>query len=85
MGEEGREEGGKKIRQIFQCSVMFIPVLSSYLIAGKPWWLSGKESACSAVETGDVGDAGWIPELERSPGEGNCNQLQYSCLGSGIP
>ena len=23
---------------------------------------------------------GWIPELGRSPGEGNGNPLQYSCL-----
>ena len=67
-----RRKGGRREKnktKIFQCSVMFIPVLSSYLIAGKPWWLSGKESACNAEETGDVGDAGWIPELERSPGE----------------
>ena len=34
----------------------------------------GKESACSA------GDQGPIPGLGRSPGEGNGNPLQYSCL-----
>ena len=34
----------------------------------------GKESACSA------GDLGSIPGLERSPGEGNGNPLQYPCL-----
>ena len=33
-----------------------------------------KESACSA------GDPGSIPGLGRSPGEGNGNPLQYSCL-----
>ena len=33
-----------------------------------------KASACN------VGDQGWIPELGRSPGEGNGNPLQYSCL-----
>ena len=27
-----------------------------------------------------AGDVGSIPELERSPGEGNGNPLQYSCL-----
>ena len=27
-----------------------------------------------------AGDAGSIPGLERSPGEGNGNPLQYSCL-----
>ena len=40
-----------------------------------PWWLSAKESTCQA------GDMGSIPELGRSPGEGNGNPLQYSCLG----
>ena len=32
------------------------------------------ESAC------DAGDQGLIPGLERSPGEGSGNPLQYSCL-----
>ena len=40
------------------------------------WWLSGKESACNA------GDSGSIPELGRSPGAGNGNPLQFSCLGN---
>ena len=35
----------------------------------------GKESACN------VRDIGLIPGLERSPGGGHGNQLQYSCLG----
>ena len=34
----------------------------------------GKESSCSA------GDPDSIPGLGRSPGEGNGNPLQYSCL-----
>ena len=34
----------------------------------------GKESAYN------VGDLGLIPESGRSPGEGNGNPLQYSCL-----
>ena len=46
-------------------------------ILGLPQWLSGKESACSA---GDAGDMGSIPGLERSPGVRNGNPLQYSCL-----
>ena len=37
---------------------------------GLPWWLSGKESACSA---GDAGDMGSIPGLGRYPGGGNGN------------
>ena len=39
----------------------------------EPWWLRGKESACSA------GDLGSIPGSGRSPGEGHGNPLQYSC------
>ena len=33
-----------------------------------------------SVNAGDVRDAGSIPRLGRSPGEGNSNPLQYSCL-----
>ena len=29
---------------------------------------------------GDTGDMSWIPGLERSPGKGNGNPLQYSFL-----
>ena len=44
---------------------------------GHSLWLSGKESSCNA---GDTGDLRSIPGLGRSPGEGNHNPLQYSCL-----
>jgi len=30
--------------------------------------------------TADVGDTGTVPGLGRSPGEGNGDPLQYSCL-----
>ena len=30
----------------------------------------------------NAGDTGLITELERSPGEGYCNPLQYSCLAN---
>ena len=39
-----------------------------------PGGSDSKESACNA------GDSGSIPESGRSPGEGNGNPLQYSCL-----
>ena len=32
------------------------------------------------ANTGDIRDAGSIPGSGRSPGEGNGNPLQYSCL-----
>ena len=41
---------------------------------GFPCSLVGKESPCNA------GGLGLIPVLGRSPGEGNVNLLQYSCL-----
>ena len=41
---------------------------------GVPGDSDGKESACNA------GDVGSIPGSGRSPGEGNSNPLQYSCL-----
>ena len=39
-----------------------------------PGGSDGKASACNA------GDPGSIPGLGKSPGEGNGNPLQYSCL-----
>ena len=47
------------------------------ILTGLPWGLSGKESACSAEDTGDVGS---VPGPGRSPGGGHGNPLQYSCL-----
>ena len=41
---------------------------------GFPGGSEGKASACNA------GDPGSIPGSRRSPGEGNGNPLQYSCL-----
>ena len=45
-----------------------------YCSSGFPHSSVGKESACSA------GDLGLIPGSGRSPGGGNGNPLQYSCL-----
>ena len=44
------------------------------IIWGFPGGSEGKVSTCNA------GDPGLIPGLGRSPGEGNGNPLQYSCL-----
>ena len=43
-----------------------------YCDLGLPSWLSGKESACQSRSHGSG----------RSPGGGNGNPLQYSCLGN---
>ena len=40
-------------------------------------WFSCKESACNAEDTGDMSS---IPGSGRSPGGGNGNPFQYSCL-----
>ena len=53
---------------VHKFSILFRAVL------GFPGGSDGKESVCSA------GDLGLIPGLGRSPGEGNGNPLQYSCL-----
>ena len=48
--------------------------ISCYIILGFPGGSDGKASARN------VGDPGSIPGLGRSPGEGNGNPLQHSCL-----
>ena len=48
-----------------------------YYSEGSPGVSCGKDCACYA------GDQGSIPGLGRSPGEGNGNPLQYSCLENG--
>ena len=44
---------------------------------GLPQRLRGKESACNARDTEDLD---LIPGSRKSPGGGNGNPLQYSCL-----
>ena len=44
---------------------------------GLPQWLSSEDSACNA---GAAGDMSLIPGFGRSPGRGQGNPLQYSCL-----
>ena len=48
--------------------------ISCYMSIGFPCGSDGKESACNA------GNLGSISGLGRSPGGGNGNPLQYSCL-----
>ena len=48
---------------------------------GPPWWLSSKESACNA---GDTGDTDSTPESGRFLGGGHGNPLQYSCQENSI-
>ena len=55
--------------------VFFVVVI---LLVDFPGGSDGKASAYNA------GDLGSIPGLGRSPGEGNGNPLQYSCLENSV-
>ena len=50
------------------------PHLPSFRLPG------GSEVKASEVSAWNAGDLGSIPGSGRSPGEGNGNPLQYSCL-----
>ena len=45
-------------------------------------FLGGRTVKNLPANAGDEGEAGSIPGLGRSPGEGNGNAVQYSCLGN---
>ena len=51
--------------------------LWQHLVPCSPSGSNGKDFACNA------GDTGFIPGLERFPGEGKGNPLQYYCLELG--
>ena len=53
-------------------------LLISYMPIWLPRWHSDEESTCHG------GDSGSITGSGRSPGEGNGNPLQYSCLESSV-
>ena len=61
---------------IIKNSGIFIADPVSLNLLGFPGGTNSKESAYNE------GDPGLIPELGRSPGEGNDYSLQYSCLGN---
>ena len=58
----------------FEASKDRLTLLLGAKAVGFPSGSEVKVSSCNA------GDAGLIPGLGRSPGEGNSNPLQYSCL-----
>ena len=53
---------------------MHVKLFMSIFKKGFPGGSESKVSACSA------GDLGLLPESGRSPGDGNGNPFQYSCL-----
>ena len=60
----------ENIQILLEKNWFFIWVYTLQILGGS----DSKESPCN------VGNLGWIPGLGRSPGEGNGNPLQYSCL-----
>ena len=61
----------------FGCSIVCCCYFKTFNFVLGSRSLSGKESASSV---GDARDVGSIPGSGKSPGERNCNPLQYSCL-----
>ena len=64
-----------------QAACFFLQVVEIW----RPWVFSWASQVAQVVKnlpasTGDAGDAGLIPGSGRSPGGGNDNLLQYSCL-----
>ena len=57
-----------------QMVIAAMKLKDAYSLEGFPGGSEVKASACN------VGDLGSVPGLEGSPGEGNGNPLQYSCL-----
>ena len=55
----------------------FLPVFSLYVYIHFPGGSAVKNLPAKAGATGDMGS---VPGPGRSPGEGNGNPLQYSCL-----
>ena len=63
-----------KVVLLYIYTCILFHILFHYGSFGFPGGSDGKESACNA------GDLGLIPGLERSPGEGHGNPLQYPWL-----
>ena len=59
---------------VFSRSLGFFLFMVSFAVWGFPGGSEVKASSCN------VGDLGSVPGSGRSPGEGNGNPLQYSCL-----
>ena len=60
--------------KIFAFHIYILLLVIALIFLGFPGGSEDKVSACNA------GDPGSIPGSGRSPGEGNGNPLQYSCL-----
>ena len=73
----GEGKGYSGLEKSMECivhGVFGVHVSLIISVYGFPGASDGKESTCN------VADLGSIPGLERSPGGGHGNPLQYSCL-----
>ena len=78
-GAQWRSKGTSKVWVAWARDLEVIAVIQtkgSAALGGLPSWLNRKES--------NAGDGGSIPGSGSSPGEGNGNSLQYSCLGNPV-
>ena len=69
-----------KFKRTFQITVFPYKSKKCLFFFGCISFLSGSMVKNPPGNAGDLGDEGSNPGLERSPGEGNGNPLQYSCL-----
>ena len=58
-------------------SASSLQMITNYLLS---YWACGSAVKNLPANAGDLGDVALIPGSWRSPGEGNGNPLQYSCL-----
>jgi len=70
------------INRWIDTNVVYIHIYNGIILSHKKEWNfpGGSVAKNPPANAGDTGDTGWIPRLGRSPGEGNGNLLQYSCL-----
>ena len=66
---------------VHMASLSVVKFTSFVSLVGFPGRSDDKASACNV---GDQGDRGSVPGSGRSPGEGNGNPLQYSCLDNSM-
>ena len=72
-GIHSKQSGGDRA-VVFVVVLVVIVMVAVVMVVGFPGGSDGEASGYNA------GDPGSIPGLGRSPGEGNCNPLQSSCL-----
>ena len=68
---------GEHITQVSSSTLEIQLLLTFCYISFICTYCGGSDAKASACNVGDLGS---IPGLGRSPGEGNGNPLQYSCL-----